>query len=561
MGAPGCAGGRSGAAGRPASGNAGSSRLQRQASRAQRGIERGTDVVEQDVVAILQQARRGEVGLPALSPARRWPTITRSQVPRGLGQRAAGRRGLEACTRPLRACRRQIAAARSCSTTRRSASASERCAVGVRVDVAVEVGAGQHHDQRAARRLLRPALRSNPPIGARAGRSSRRPALSFQTIANSHPIMIASASATIALRGLPVAIVGTGQRWRDDADRRAKHVASLYSKSAPGSRDPARSAAIRRAGPAELEAALTRGREHTAGLVRGLRASARAARLAHRPGPCLNLPLWELGHVGWFEEFWIARNSGRARGVACDPLRAPAPRRCCRMPMHCMTRRTFRMTTLAAAVARSLTPRARYLGAVRSATLELLRASEGQRRRPVLLQARALSRRHAPRGRAFHGAALGIDLGPAMTGSVASGRQRIGRLARPRRHAAHRHGRPRLCLRQRAGRAGCRAGRVHDRRAPVTWGRYMPFVEAGGYADPRHVDAAGWAGCQRTDAAAPLLSAAGRRRVAAAPFRAVGGGSIRRPGPAHDRARGRGLVPLGGAPLAHRGGMGVRCDA
>ena len=39
--------------------------------------------------------------------------------------------------------------------------------------------------------------------------------------------------------------------------------------------------------------------------------------------PVLNLPLWELGHIGWFEEYWIARNSGRARGAACDPLRGP----------------------------------------------------------------------------------------------------------------------------------------------------------------------------------------------------------------------------------------------
>lgn len=30
----------------------------------------------------------------------------------------------------------------------------------------------------------------------------------------------------------------------------------------------------------------------------------------------VNPPLWELGHVGWFEEFWIARNSQRHRGAA-----------------------------------------------------------------------------------------------------------------------------------------------------------------------------------------------------------------------------------------------------
>lgn len=33
----------------------------------------------------------------------------------------------------------------------------------------------------------------------------------------------------------------------------------------------------------------------------------------------LNPPLWELGHIGWFQEYWIARNPERARGQAADP--------------------------------------------------------------------------------------------------------------------------------------------------------------------------------------------------------------------------------------------------
>jgi gamma-glutamyl hercynylcysteine S-oxide synthase len=38
----------------------------------------------------------------------------------------------------------------------------------------------------------------------------------------------------------------------------------------------------------------------------------------------LNLPLWELGHIGWFQEYWIARNPERSRGTGADP---GAPRR------------------------------------------------------------------------------------------------------------------------------------------------------------------------------------------------------------------------------------------
>lgn len=45
----------------------------------------------------------------------------------------------------------------------------------------------------------------------------------------------------------------------------------------------------------------------------------------------VNPPLWELGHVGWFEEFWISRNTERHRGpaarleaVRAAPLRSGA---------------------------------------------------------------------------------------------------------------------------------------------------------------------------------------------------------------------------------------------
>jgi len=35
--------------------------------------------------------------------------------------------------------------------------------------------------------------------------------------------------------------------------------------------------------------------------------------------PALNLPLWEWGHVGWFQTWWVGRNRQRERGLACDP--------------------------------------------------------------------------------------------------------------------------------------------------------------------------------------------------------------------------------------------------
>lgn len=34
----------------------------------------------------------------------------------------------------------------------------------------------------------------------------------------------------------------------------------------------------------------------------------------------MNLPVWELGHLVWFQEYWIARNPQRSQGLACGNI-------------------------------------------------------------------------------------------------------------------------------------------------------------------------------------------------------------------------------------------------
>ena len=43
--------------------------------------------------------------------------------------------------------------------------------------------------------------------------------------------------------------------------------------------------------------------------------------------PELNLPLWELGHISWFTDWWIARFPERVRGAAANPDAARSPAR------------------------------------------------------------------------------------------------------------------------------------------------------------------------------------------------------------------------------------------
>jgi gamma-glutamyl hercynylcysteine S-oxide synthase len=73
----------------------------------------------------------------------------------------------------------------------------------------------------------------------------------------------------------------------------------------------------RRADASQLAGALAASRRDT---LASFAAFERALQqLAVPRQPTLNPPLWELGHIGWFQEFWIARNPQRGLGAAADP--------------------------------------------------------------------------------------------------------------------------------------------------------------------------------------------------------------------------------------------------
>jgi len=82
--------------------------------------------------------------------------------------------------------------------------------------------------------------------------------------------------------------------------------------------------ALRRAGPRQLRAILASERERTLRLCAAY-ADALGPGLRVPLHPGLNPPLWEWGHLAWFEQWWIARNPQRALGAACDPLAVRAP--------------------------------------------------------------------------------------------------------------------------------------------------------------------------------------------------------------------------------------------
>ncbi len=81
--------------------------------------------------------------------------------------------------------------------------------------------------------------------------------------------------------------------------------------------------AIRHADACGLAAALQSSRHDTLALLAGYRTA--LPRLAVPLQPEYNPPLWELGHIGWFQDWWVGRFGERARGAAADPDAARLP--------------------------------------------------------------------------------------------------------------------------------------------------------------------------------------------------------------------------------------------
>ena len=68
-----------------------------------------------------------------------------------------------------------------------------------------------------------------------------------------------------------------------------------------------------------LSVALMDARNHTLHLFSQYQNALASANYRVPQSPIVNPPLWELGHLGWFQEWWIARNLQRTKGARCEP--------------------------------------------------------------------------------------------------------------------------------------------------------------------------------------------------------------------------------------------------
>jgi gamma-glutamyl hercynylcysteine S-oxide synthase len=79
------------------------------------------------------------------------------------------------------------------------------------------------------------------------------------------------------------------------------------------------SANMRHAGADLLSLALMDARNHTLHLMAQFETALAAGGFVVPTKPELNPPLWTLGHIGWFQEWWTTRNLQRQLGAQADP--------------------------------------------------------------------------------------------------------------------------------------------------------------------------------------------------------------------------------------------------
>ena len=209
----------------------------------------------------------------------------------------------------------------------------------------------------------------------------------------------------------------------------------------------------------------------------------------------LNPPLWELGHIAWFQEWWIARNRQRARGVACDPdhvrgepLMPGADQLYDSSRVAHESRWDLPLPDLAAT--------RDYLAATLSQTLALLDELPEDAAHPDLYFFRlvALHEEMHAEAACYMARALGIAV-PAQAPSVATAAP-AGVLHVPAQEFVLGSSGPGFAFDNELQAHEIQLGPFEIDAQPLSWSRFMPFVEANGYSRRECWSEEGWAWLQ-----------------------------------------------------------------
>jgi len=259
---------------------------------------------------------------------------------------------------------------------------------------------------------------------------------------------------------------------------------------------------IRQAGVAALAQALADSRRDTLATFAHYEAALAGTGLAVPLRAELNPPLWELGHIGWFQAWWLGRNPQRARGALANPdaprppdagdalydsSRVPHDQRWqLPLPGAQATRRTLQAQLQQTLGLLQALPDGAAADDDALYFFRLALLHEDMHHEAALYMAQALGialgdARWQPVPLVPPGPALAFDAGPWRLGQDGPGFQFDNECG------AHLVPLP--------------AGQIDAQVR--TWADYLPFVDAGAYAQPRWWSAAGQAWLQQTGQTAP----------------------------------------------------------
>jgi len=235
----------------------------------------------------------------------------------------------------------------------------------------------------------------------------------------------------------------------------------------------------------------------------------------------LNPPLWELGHIGWFQEYWIARNPQCPLGTLADPdcprtasLLAQSDALYNSSQVAHATRWHLPLPNLAAT--------RRYLAKTLNTTLTLL-ADSAQDDAALYFYRLALFHEDMHgEAAAYMAQALGLALPEALAGKrpraadepVQSLRLKAGDwtlgyadVDQPNRMASG------FAFDNELAPHTVNLSAYEIDSQPVTWGRYLPFVAKGGYTAAQWWSAQGRQWLQSAQGCGPIAQPDGQAQV------------------------------------------------
>lgn len=212
--------------------------------------------------------------------------------------------------------------------------------------------------------------------------------------------------------------------------------------------------------------------------------------------PELNPPLWELGHIGWFADWWIARHPQRARGLAAEPdaPRLPARQAARGVDADALydSSRVPHDTRWHLPLPDAQATRA-DLAASLDQTLALLQDAADDDTGLYLFRLALLHEDMHAEAAVYMAQRLGFDPSDAITATTATPHARPAELAVPATRVTLGHSGPGFAFDNELGAQAVDVPAFRIDARAITWAQFLPFVESGSYAQHRFWSEAGWA--------------------------------------------------------------------